>query len=88
MPAQNFRPITFTGTATTTAAKVSLNKKGHGLKLKNLGAHDLLISFNGSSDFYTIAKDEPAFNMDGDFFYFWIKSGAATVDYCATALTG
>ena len=91
MPAQNFRPAHYNGTANDTVTKVVLRRAGHGLKIKNLDDKDsLLVSFQPDADPYTVLPGEE-YNVDGEFLAFWVVASNdddQSAAYCSIVLEG
>ena len=77
----------YSGTASTTPAKVTLGRRGHHIVIKNLDGTNLLkISFDGGRNFFTLQKGE-TLNFDVAFHYFYVLSDANAA-WCALVSEG
>lgn len=90
MSAQVFNVKHYNGTATTTPTKVALNRKGFSMVLANLdtvGNSTVEVSFDGGAKYFTLQAGYPPIRIQGQFFYFWVKSDG-NADYCAIVEEG
>lgn len=70
--------------------KVSLERRGHGIRIKNLdapGGSNLMVSFDGGRSYYPIA---PGAELDEDcaFHYFFVVSSGAAISWSALVREG
>lgn len=78
----------YSGTATTTPAKITLTKLGQHLTIANRDGTNLLqISFDSGNSFYSIPVNT-TFSEDVLFHYFYIKSSASTIAWTAVVSEG
>jgi hypothetical protein len=80
----------YNGTATTTPAKVALKRPpGQSIRIRNLDTtNNLLVSFDGGTNFATIKPTDQPIVLDVLFHYFYVQSSASTVAYDALVSEG
>jgi len=88
MPAM--RTIHYSGAATTTPAKVTLSVGlAQRINVRNLdGTNGLDVSFDGGRSFYTILATSVPLDIACSLHFFWVRSTAAVVNWCAVTNEG
>lgn len=90
MITSRFRVRHAAGTATTTPAKVSVNRGiGVYLRITNLDAtNNLEVSFDNGATYHPILPASPTLEIHARFYFFKVRSSASTVEYSALICEG